>query len=65
MQQFVTLDDSHLERISGGSTDNFWTYIGMGLGAIARSWAQGGFLAPAMSLSIDVLNELKRKENLP
>jgi hypothetical protein len=37
----------------------------MGLGAIARSWVQGGFVAPAMSLSIDVLNELKRKENLP
>ncbi|KRK11984.1 hypothetical protein FD51_GL000774 [Lacticaseibacillus zeae DSM 20178 = KCTC 3804] len=65
MNQFVTLDDRHLEQISGGSTDNLWTYIGMGIGAIARSFAQGGFVSPAMSLSIDVLNEIKRKKNLP
>lgn len=65
MQQFVTLDDNHLERISGGSTDNFWTYIGMGIGAIARSWSQGGFVSPAMSFGIDVLNELKHKQSMP
>ncbi|RNE01573.1 hypothetical protein FAM22277_02225 [Lacticaseibacillus paracasei] len=41
MQQFMTLDNSSLEKIAGGENGGLWSIIGFGLGFSARSVLTG------------------------
>ncbi|WNO51757.1 hypothetical protein RNZ42_03370 [Lacticaseibacillus paracasei] len=50
MQQFMTLDNSSLEKIAGGENGGLWSIIGFGLGFSARSVLTGSLFVPSRVL---------------
>lgn len=42
MKQFVDLDDKKLRQIFGGSNDQFWERVGIGIGAGTKCYMNGG-----------------------
>ncbi|WP_101512233.1 ComC/BlpC family leader-containing pheromone/bacteriocin [Lacticaseibacillus paracasei] len=61
MQQFMTLDNSSLEKIAGGENGGLWSIIGFGLGFSARSVLTGSLFVPSRGPVIDLIKQLTPK----
>lgn len=54
MQQFMTLDNSSLEKIAGGENGGLWSILGLGLGFSARR--ANSLFGPTPEMALDLIS---------
>ena len=57
MQQFMTLDNSSLEKIAGGENGGLWSILGLGLGFSARR--ANSLFGPTQEMALDLISLFK------